>query len=266
MGLWSFAVTSLLFTKLVIPPVRSPRIARPHLVARLRETRPVSVVIAPAGYGKTTLLTEWIDTAHPSVAWLSLDEGDNDPVRFWSYVVAALDARQAGLGETARLLLAAPQPLSYAAVVSALCNDILALPQALTLVLDDYHVIDEPAIHAAVAYLIDHQPPNLRLVIGSRVDPPLPLPRLRARDQLREVRVESLRFTPEEARAFLRDVMRSWPGRKGGRPGCNWSRCHCRAGPTRPRRSRPSAATIRTWLTIWSTKYWPACRPTCRRP
>ncbi len=207
MGLQSFAVTSLLFTKLVIPPVRSPRVARPHLVARLRETRPVSVVIAPAGYGKTTLLTEWIDTAHPSVAWLSLDEGDNDPVRFWSYVVAALDARQAGLGETARLLLAAPQPLSYAAVVSALCNDILALPQALTLVLDDFHVIDEPAIHAAVAYLIDHQPPNLRLVIGSRVDPPLPLPRLRARDQLREVRVESLRFTPEEARAFLRDVM-----------------------------------------------------------
>lgn len=207
MGLQSFAVTSLLFTKLDIPPVRSPRVVRPHLVARLRETRPVTVVIAPAGYGKTTLLTEWIDAAHLAVAWLSLDDGDNDPVRFWSYVVAALSARQAGLGEMARMLLAAPQPLSYAGVVSALCNDILALPQALTLVLDDYHVIAEPSVHAAVAYLIDHQPPNLRLVIGSRVDPPLPLPRLRARDQLREVRVESLRFTQEESRAFLTEVM-----------------------------------------------------------
>ncbi len=200
-------MTSLLYTKLVIPPVRSPRVARPHLVARLRETRPVTVVIAPAGYGKTTLLTEWIDTAHPSVAWLSLDEGDRDPVRFWSYVVAALAASQPGLGETAGLLLAAPQPLGYAAVVNALCNDILALPQALTLVLDDYHVVDEPTIQAAVTYLIDHQPPNFRLVIGSRVDPSLPLPRLRARDQLREVRAESLRFTPEEARVFLTEVM-----------------------------------------------------------
>jgi LuxR family maltose regulon positive regulatory protein len=140
------------------------------------------------------------------VAWLSLDANDNDPARFWRYVVAALDHAREGLGEQLLPLLTAPTPLSGQGVVTALISRLEAQPDELVLVLDDYHVIDEPTIHDSLALLLRHLPPQLHLAIASRSDPPLPLARLRAGGQLTELRERDLRFTPGEAAAFLQEV------------------------------------------------------------
>jgi hypothetical protein len=143
------------------------------------------------------------------MTWLSLDAGDNDPTRFWAYVIAALQQVQAGLGETAGTMLRASPPQSppLEATLTVLINEISASPTPLVLVLDDYHVIEAPAIHDALAFLLDHAPPPLHLVIATRADPPLPLSRLRGRDQLTELRTADLRFTPDEAASFLNQVM-----------------------------------------------------------
>jgi LuxR family maltose regulon positive regulatory protein len=196
----------LLRTKLYAPPPRPDLVARPRLLARLDASlhARLTLLAASAGFGKTTLLSAW--RAGPvgrdvPFAWVSLDSGDNDPIRFWHYLIAALADLHPGAGDEALALLAAQTPSEL--VVTALLNGLAALPEDALLVLDDYHVIEAPAIGQSLAFLIEHLPPHLHLVIASRSDPALPLARLRARGELVEIRAADLRFTPEEAASFL---------------------------------------------------------------
>lgn len=201
---------SLLATKLHIPPVRPDVVRRPRLAERLKEglQRKLTLVSAPAGFGKTTLTSILkFEIPHLKLAWLSLDDDDNDSVRFWMYVIAALQTPATGAGVEALALLQSPQPPLIKTVISSLLNDLALLDQDMALVLDDYHAIKAPAIHNALTFLLDHLPSRLHIVVATRVDPPLPLARLRARDQLVEIRVADLRFTPEEAAAFLNRVI-----------------------------------------------------------
>jgi LuxR family transcriptional regulator, maltose regulon positive regulatory protein len=198
----------LLETKHYAPRWRPGQVSRPRLTARLTDgaTRALTLVSAPAGFGKTTLLAEWLANAAPElvVAWLSLDASDNDPTLFWSYVIAALQKVRPAVGETALVMLRAPQPPPIESVLTSLLNDVAALDADLTLILDDYHVIDAQPIHDGLAFVLDRLPPRMRLVIASRADPPLALARLRVRGELTELRAAHLRFTPAEAAAFLR--------------------------------------------------------------
>jgi LuxR family maltose regulon positive regulatory protein len=202
----------LLATKLYIPRWRPGFVARPRLIERLdRGTeRKLTLVAAPAGFGKTTLLAEWL-AATPAreraAAWVSLDHSDNDPTLFWVYVIAALQTTRPGVGANARSLLHAPQPPPIEAVVTTLINDITAVEDDVVLILDDLHVIDAPLVHDGIAFLLDHLPLRMHLVIASRSDPPLPLARLRGRGESTELRAADLRFTPDEAAAFLTEVM-----------------------------------------------------------
>ena len=196
----------LLATKLHLPRTRPGFVARPRLADRLAPAHggEVTLVCAPAGFGKTALLADWARRDRRPVAWLSLDEADNDPTRFWRHVDAAVErVRPVEAGRVAALL-AGLQPASFEAVATALVNELAGVDEELVLVLDDYHLIQAPAVHASLGFLIDHLPPQLRLVVASRSDPPLPLARLRARGQLTEVRERELRFTLEEAAALLR--------------------------------------------------------------
>ncbi len=195
----------LLTTKLTIPPVRSGYVARPRLFEKLAEAKeqPLTLLAAPAGFGKTLLLSAW--ARQQPVAWLSLDSSDNDPAQFWMYVLAALDTVQPGIGQAPLSLLQSEQ--SIEAVLATLLNALGTLPQDIVLALDDYHVIDALPIQRAMTFLLDHLPPQFHVIIASRVDPPLTLARLRARHQLVELRIDDLRFTFEEAATFLRDVM-----------------------------------------------------------
>ena len=202
----------LLETKLFIPSARASLVARPRLSDRLEQgvAGKLTLISAPAGFGKTTLLADWLSAfaaADPVVAWVSLDETDNDPTLFWSYVIAALQAVRPGIGETAMALLHSAQPPSIESILTTVINDIAALAHEVVLVLDDYHVIDVQPIHGALAFLLDHLPPRMNLIVASRSDPPLPLSRLRARGELTELRAADLRFTPDEAAAFLNRVM-----------------------------------------------------------
>ena len=169
----------------------------------------LTLVSAPAGFGKSTLLGAWtsgLSVGRP-VAWLSSDTGDNDPARFWHYFIAAVDRLHPGAGDVALELLGSPQAPAVEAILTTLLNKLAVLPTDAVLVLDDYHLIESRAIHEALAFLIDHLPPRMHLVIATRTDPPLPLARLRARGELNEVRAADLRFTPEEAASFLNEVM-----------------------------------------------------------
>jgi LuxR family maltose regulon positive regulatory protein len=258
----------LLTTKLYIPPLRQEMLSRPRLIERLNAglVRKLTLISAPAGFGKTTLLSEWISTlglknvkrglegknaplresqseSSNRVAWLSLDERDNDVGRFWIYVVAALQTIAPDLGATMLTLLETPsmgsslsmlsnprwvqkedrgqprvekisEPDRIETALTSLINEIAAIQTAgdnlpLILVLDDYHVIETAVIHTGLSFLVDHLPPaaGLHLVIASRTDPPLPLSRLRGRGQLNELHMADLRFTPDEASAFLNQVM-----------------------------------------------------------
>jgi LuxR family maltose regulon positive regulatory protein len=141
------------------------------------------------------------------VTWLSLEEQDNDPIRFWSYFIASLQGLRQDLGENALVLLQSPQPPPLPSLLTTLINEVSAFPDAFALVLDDYHVIESQPIHEALAFLIDHLPDNMHLVMTTRIDPPLPLARLRVRADLTELRANDLRFVPEEAAAFLSQVM-----------------------------------------------------------
>ena len=213
--------TQLLTTKLYIPPARPNLVPRPRLLERLDEglrlSRKLTLVSAPAGFGKTTLLSDWIHRmaatlaapAPPRVAWLSLDEGDNDPVYFLSYLVAALQTVHEDVGRAVPGALRSPQPPPIESILVGLINDLAALPpeRRFILVIDDYHVIDAPAIHDALGFLLEHQPPHMDLVISTRKDPPLPLARLRARGQTTEIRAADLQFTQEEATAFFNHVL-----------------------------------------------------------
>ena len=171
----------------------------------------LTLVSAPAGFGKTTLLAEWLAATsrheRRSSAWLSLDPSDNQPATFWSYVIAALRTVAAGVGATSLALLQAPQPPPIEAVLTTLLNELSATSTPAVLVLDDYHLIDAQEIHDGVAFLLDHLPPHVHLVIATRADPPLPLARLRARGELAEIRAADLRFTADEAAAYLNEVM-----------------------------------------------------------
>ena len=167
------------------------------------------MLAAPAGFGKTTLLTDWLATlppGAPSVAWLSLDRRDNDPSLFWTYVVTAMRTAVDGLGSDALQLLSSSSPSTEAAL-AALLNDLGGRPEDLLLILDDYHLIEAPDVHEGMTFLLEHRPPQLHVVLATRTDPPLPLARMRARGQLVEVRAADLRFTVEESAAYLNGPM-----------------------------------------------------------
>jgi len=199
----------ILTTKLYIPPPRPRMVSRARLVSRLGEgaQRKLTVISGPAGFGKTTLLSEWAAGCGQPVAWLSLDEGDNDPARFLAYLIAALQTVAAAVGAGALAALQSPQPPPPEAVLIALLNELAAVPDDVVLVLDDYHVIDAGPVHTALAFLIEHLPPRMHVVIATRRSPQLPLARLRARAQLAELRAADLRFTLAETAGFLNQVM-----------------------------------------------------------
>ncbi len=207
--------TALLETKLFVPRPRRGLVTRPRLSERLQRitTSKLALVSAPAGFGKTTLLAEWVATqaAAPTedarMAWLSLDARDNDPALFWPYLVAALQTVAPGIGDSALALLQQARPAPIEVVLTELLNDVDTLQNDVIFVLDDYHVIDGQEVQAAMAFLLDHLPSRLHLVIGSRADPALPLARLRARGELVEIRAAELRFTLDEAAAYLTESM-----------------------------------------------------------
>jgi LuxR family transcriptional regulator, maltose regulon positive regulatory protein len=206
------AAAPLLATKLFIPALRSQLVPRPRLLERVQAglNRKLTLVAAPAGFGKTTLVSAWRATPTGSampLAWVSLDADDNDPMRFWTYVIAALETVYPSMDTTAGALLRSPQPPPMDVIVSSLINAITPLATDAALILDDYHLISTPAIHTSVTFLLDHLPVQLHLIMLTRADPPLPLTRLRARGELTELRAADLRFTADEAVAFLIDVM-----------------------------------------------------------
>jgi LuxR family maltose regulon positive regulatory protein len=181
------------------------------LIERLNEGlsagRKLTLISAPAGFGKTTQVSEWIASCGQPVAWLSLDKGDNDPTKFLAYLVAALQTIMANIGEGVLGVLQAPQPSSAESILTVLLNEITTLPDNFVLVLDDYHVVDSKPVDEALTFLLKHLPPQMHLVIATREDPHLPLTRLRARGQLTELRAADLRFTPSEAAEFLNQMM-----------------------------------------------------------
>ena len=196
----------LLSTKLGAPPPRRGWVGRPRLLRRLQDVagQELVLVCAPAGFGKSTLLAEWARGDGRDVAWLSLDEADDDPVRFWRHVAAAVDgARPGTAGRVAVLAGGGPGSTSVTAAVTSLVNDLARSPSDVLLVVDDYHLIHDVQVHRSVAFLLEHLPTTLRVVLAGRSDPPLPLARLRARGQLAELRAADLRFTAGEARELL---------------------------------------------------------------
>jgi LuxR family transcriptional regulator, maltose regulon positive regulatory protein len=212
--------TTLLTTKLYIPPVLPAFVPRPRLTERLSigMAGKLTLITAPAGFGKTTAVSAWLDpqaeagvgypfVLHPErVVWVSLDTADNDPTRFWAYAITALEAVAPEVGAIPQILHQSPHP-PIEAVLTTLINALNSLSYETVLVLDDYHVISAPQIHQAVQFFLDHLPPRLHLLIMSRSAPPLSLSRLRARGQLTELRAADLRFTPDEAAQFLTEVM-----------------------------------------------------------
>ncbi|MEW6471459.1 MAG: LuxR C-terminal-related transcriptional regulator [Actinomycetota bacterium] len=198
----ALAPVVLLETKLQPPAHRVAFVPRPRLVALLDQGSPgqLTLVDAPAGWGKTSLLAEWHAAARDpaSFAWLALDVSDNDPVRFWTYVIEALRSVAPGLGELALAALGAPGTTAIDITLPALVNDLAALDSPVVLVLDDYHLVTNPEVHEAMAFLVEHLPPTLHLVVATRHDPPFPLARLRVRRQVVEVRTDDLRFTEQE--------------------------------------------------------------------
>ena len=211
----SLVPNPLLETKLYVPRSRRGLVPRPRLSERLDRgtASKLTLVSAPAGFGKTTLLTEWLAAGPDALAgerlaaWLSLDRADNDPASFWTYVIAALRTVASEVGESALTLLQAPRPPPIETVLTALLNDLGATADDIVLVLDDYHVIDAPEVQDGMAFLLDHLPPSLHVVIASRADPALPLARWRARGELVEIRAAELRFTPDEAASYLNEMM-----------------------------------------------------------
>ncbi|MFQ5401690.1 MAG: LuxR family transcriptional regulator, partial [Anaerolineae bacterium] len=201
----------MLQTKLYVPRLRPSLVPRPRLIAKLnrglQQGSKLTLISAPAGFGKTTLVSEWVVNCERPFAWLSLDEGESDPARFLLYLVAALQKATPELGQTAMAVLQSPQPPPLQTVLTPLLNEIATVPDSFTLVLDDYHLVDVQAVDKALIFLLDHLPPQLHLVITTREDPNLPLSRLRARGQLTEIRAADLRFTTKETAVFLQQVM-----------------------------------------------------------
>ena len=283
----------LLATKLNVPGVRPDLVPRPRLAQRLDEGRGRGLVLAcaPAGYGKTVLLAEWVRRGRRPVAWLSLDAGDNDPARFWRHCVAALDRVRPGISERLGPLLGPPPPPSFEPLVTALINEVAGLPEAdeaLLLVLDDYHLISSRLVHESLGFLLAHRPAGLQLALTSRSDPPLGLARLRALGQLTELRAGELRFTPGEAAALLARVAAAPGGARPGAPlpdavaaalaartegwaaGLQLAGLSLRGAATWTGSSRRSpAATVTSWIT-WPRRSWSSkagrCACSCWRP
>lgn len=202
--------TSLLKTKLNIPPARPQTVPRPRLIERLKEGLSYNLVLvsAPAGFGKTTLLSEWTRISQPKVrtAWVSLDEGDNDPVRFWDYFIAALQTLQPGCGEKILPWLHSSQPPSTEPMLTALINELNRVTDDFLVILDDYHLIESQQIHDGITYLLEHMPAQVHLVIAARADPPLPLARFRGKGMMLEIRTDDLRFTQDDAASLLKEL------------------------------------------------------------
>jgi len=196
-------------SKITLPAIRSDLVPRQRLLAQMQigMQHGLTLVGAPAGFGKTTLVSTWAQQCGYPVSWVSLDINDNDPVVFWIYVVTALQEMHPEIGKTALALLQSPQPTSLERILTVLLNELSTHQEHFALVLDDYHMIDSPAIADALTFLLEHRPTQMHLFIASRVDPPLPLARLRMRRQLVELRADALRFTAEEASLFLREMM-----------------------------------------------------------
>jgi LuxR family maltose regulon positive regulatory protein len=201
--------TPILATKLYVPPPPPRIVRRPRLIERLNEGLhgKLTLVSAPAGFGKTTLVSEWLASGKRPAGWLSLDEEDTDPARFLTYFIAALQTVVADIGEGMLGVLQAPQPPSTDAILTTLLNEVATIPDKFILVLDDYHAIDAKSIDNVLTFLLEHLPPQMHLVIATREDPHLPLARLRARGQLTELRADDLRFTSAEAAGFLNQMM-----------------------------------------------------------
>jgi LuxR family maltose regulon positive regulatory protein len=206
----------LIKTKLSTPQLCGCLVDRPHLLVHLgnSDLRALTLVCAPAGYGKTTLLINWISNlkktskpADPLICWVSLDEGDNDPIRFLSYLVAAIETAGTDVSAEARtmLQLSAPPPLQT--ILAVLINELEKLTHSIYIVLDDYQFISNKAIHEALAFFLDHLPSNTHLVMATRSDPPIPLARLRSRGQMAEIRAVDLRFSYEETACFFNQIM-----------------------------------------------------------
>jgi LuxR family transcriptional regulator, maltose regulon positive regulatory protein len=195
-------------TKVIVPPVRTALIPRAHLIKRLCTSAPLVLLSASAGFGKTTLLCAWARETHSHVAWVTLDEQDNDPTHFWTYILLALrSCLDLSFGETAFAQLGAtPLPL-LSTILTSLLNDLARHGEEVALVLDDYHLIEEPAIHQSLGFWLAHTPACLHLLLASRVDPDLPLSRLRARGQLVEIRDADLRLSTLETATFLTQTM-----------------------------------------------------------
>jgi LuxR family maltose regulon positive regulatory protein len=203
-------VEQLLDTKLYIPPTRPEFVPRPRLVEQLNQGlyRRLTLISAPAGFGKTTLVSEWLTRCERPASWLSLDEEENDPTRFLTYLVAALQTIFMDIGGEVLAILQSPQLPPTKSILTTLLNEITAVPHNFVLVLDDYHLIDSKPVDNALTFLLEHLPPRMHLVIATREDPQLPLARLRARGQLIELRAADLRFTPAETAEFLNQVMK----------------------------------------------------------
>jgi ATP/maltotriose-dependent transcriptional regulator MalT len=199
----------LIKTKLFIPRPRQILVSRPRLTERLNAglNKKLTLLAAPAGYGKTTLLSEWIPQSPRCVTWLSLDDGDNDPTQFWAYFISSLQQLHPDIGAGALAQLQSSRAIAMTSILTSLINDITAFPDQFASVLDDYHFIDLQPIHDTLIFFINHLPANMHLVITSRVDPNLPLARLRARDKLTELRASDLRFSVDEAAEFLNRSM-----------------------------------------------------------
>ncbi|MBN1680190.1 MAG: tetratricopeptide repeat protein [Anaerolineae bacterium] len=197
----------LLTTKLFIPPLRPNWVHRPHLVDRMEDGITLGhrfiLISAPAGFGKSTLISEWIHTTKRSAAWLSLDEGDNDPGQCIRYLIAALHQIDSSIGQAILPLLTSPQVPPITSLITTLINDLAACDNDLALVLDDYHRITNPTIHESLWFFVEHLPPNMAVVVSTREDPPFPLSRLRARGQMTEIREQNLRFSVDETAAFF---------------------------------------------------------------
>ena len=274
----------LLATKLHVPRRRPGFVPRPRLAGALSEglARRLIVVCAPAGSGKTALLADWAPSGSRPVAWLSLDAADNDPVRFWRHMVAALDRACPGIGERVGLLLGPPAQASFEGLVTALINDLAAWPDdgEVLLVLDDYHLIDARPVHVSLAFLLEHLPPGLHLVLASRADPPLPLARLGPAGSWPScapptcASASRRRRRCSASRLVLTCPPRWWrlwpPAPRGGWPACSWPPFHWR-GRRIPSGSwrRSAAATAMSWTT-WPRRCWTAskrsCAPSCWKP
>ncbi len=226
--------TPILSTKLYIPPPRSKVVLRPRLIERLNEGlhRKLTLISASAGFGKTTLVSEWLAGCERPAAWLSLDEGDNDPARFLTYLVAALQTIAANIGEGVFAVLQSPQPPPTESILTALLNEITTIPDNFVLVLDDYHVIDAKPIDNALTFLLEHLPPQMHLVIATREDPHLPLARLRVQGPIDRTARRRLAVYPLRSRRISQPGdgpkpligrhRRTWnPAPKAGLPACN---------------------------------------------